>query len=314
MALDGWENLRDWFRPEETGVPTRRRTSQLALEAMETRWVPNDVFGLLGTPILGTGLASLGTDFLTPAAVLARGWSGGRSVNDLLGTVGFFGGGERSETAHPAGDNALVGRSFAASTTFGNVPIAEEVETRAAPPLAAPSATWPELSGPTLFTASNLFRDPLADGWSSAAAGSRSLVLPATLGGMSGSAGAGGSGAAPAPLEMPPYLLGTGGAGSSLGDRIEPGGSNVSVGSLSSLEAANPHAAPATDVSTLPPPIGPLGGVDFTLSANSFNAVEGIPYNGPVATITITQPFPPANSWLPSPGEMGPPPPGLCSR
>jgi hypothetical protein len=189
VALDWWENLRDWFRPEETGTRSRRRPPSLALEAIEARWVPNDVFGLLGTPLLGTGLASLGTDFLTPAAVLARGWSGGRSVNDLLGAGPF--GGAPGVLASPGQDETGADRTLAAwaAPASANGNDAGETIVPAAPPLAPPTATWPELGGPALFAASDPFRDPLADEWSGAATGGRSLVLPSTLGGLGGGTG-----------------------------------------------------------------------------------------------------------------------------
>ena len=51
----------------------------LALEFLERRETPDDVFGLLHAPMLGTGLALLGGQMLTPATVLVDGWSAGRT-------------------------------------------------------------------------------------------------------------------------------------------------------------------------------------------------------------------------------------------
>ncbi len=62
-----------WEKPKK---PTPFRP---ALELMERRETPDDIFGLLHAPMLGTGIALLGGQMLTPATALVRGWSASAS-------------------------------------------------------------------------------------------------------------------------------------------------------------------------------------------------------------------------------------------
>jgi RHS repeat-associated protein len=252
--LGGWG---DWFRPEESDSWKRQRSSALALEAMETRWVPNDVFGMLGAPLLGTGLAYLGTNFLTPAAVLARGWSGGRSLNDLLGIEALAAAVGVAAPAATGPDEALTAaQTFAGLTAPGSAGTGAEVTGPVAPPAVPLAATWPELGGPSLFTASDLLRDPLGDNLSGVSAALRTALPPSPLAGTGG--GDGGSGGSLAPstnLTTPVTPAAPAGQADSSALPVELG----AAGSPGSPVSGAPNLASSSS-STTAPVLSPTGG------------------------------------------------------
>jgi RHS repeat-associated protein len=204
VALDWWEDVRDWFRPEET--KTRRRATPLAIEPYETRWVPNDVWGMLGAPLLGTGVAYLGTNFLTPAAVLAHGWSGGRSLNDALGAEALAATVGVAAPAAARPDEALAAaQTFAGLAIPGSAGSGSEVMGTTAPAAVPLTATWPELGGPSLFTASDPLHDPLADNLSGVSAALRTTEPPSAPAGTGGGGDGGGSGSLAPSTNLSPY-------------------------------------------------------------------------------------------------------------
>jgi RHS repeat-associated protein len=71
---------REWLFEYNGPSRSRKPAVQLEVGVLERREVPNDIFGLLGTPLAFTGLTLLNGNLLTPVGVLARGWSGGMGL------------------------------------------------------------------------------------------------------------------------------------------------------------------------------------------------------------------------------------------
>jgi hypothetical protein len=241
---------------EKSGKPRR---VQLALESVERRETPNDIFGLLGTPLLGSGLSLLGGPLLTPATVLISGWSAAAaplpsthvSASDGLRAPGLSGA--------PAPPTALV--------TQGGGP--------AAPPAdrspALPALTYSGVPrGWSTDPFANQFANPLGGDWLDAVGASLGAGAPATPATNQAGASAAGPAAAaadstnPAPptasaaqtdasgaVGVDPFLL-TSGASAPAGNTAAPRSSSGSSPTVTT--SAQPRAAGAGTVLTNPSP------------------------------------------------------------
>src|SRR5262249_33074484 len=113
-------------------------------EVLEIRNAPNDPFGVLAPALL------------TPAAVLAHGWSGGPTAGSLPALV------------DATGTAAVPWLTEAAPTAVPPVPRpvspAPVTAVANASPLLPPGNNTP-LPGPGLASAAEALRDPLLDGW-----------------------------------------------------------------------------------------------------------------------------------------------------
>jgi RHS repeat-associated protein len=87
LSIIEWlRGCREWLFEFDGPSRSRKPTVQLEVGVLERREVPNDIFGLLGTPLAFTGLTLLNGNLLTPVGVLARGWAGGRGLGADLDT------------------------------------------------------------------------------------------------------------------------------------------------------------------------------------------------------------------------------------
>jgi len=80
----GWH---EWLFEETGSSRSKKPMMRFDLLALEQREVPNDIFGLLGTPFAFTGIALINGNLLTPVGVLARGWSGGHGLPVIDGSL-----------------------------------------------------------------------------------------------------------------------------------------------------------------------------------------------------------------------------------
>ncbi len=127
-----------------------------ALEILESRETPDDVFGLLGTPLLGTGLALLGGPLLTPAAVMVRGLGGRDSLPRPRPTPLL-----RTNRGRPARRRTRRPRRGASAAGGDPAP------SRPSPAAASPSASFdasPTRPAPSA-AADDPFADPLGGDW-----------------------------------------------------------------------------------------------------------------------------------------------------
>jgi RHS repeat-associated protein len=126
------------------------RKTLLDVEALCQRETPADLFGILGTPLLGTGLGLVGGSLLTPAAVLVGGWSAAASP---------------LPSPHVSASDGL--RAPGLSSALATPPTADAGLTAAAPAdNSAPAAPAPTFStGPAATTPDDPFADPLGGDW-----------------------------------------------------------------------------------------------------------------------------------------------------
>jgi YD repeat-containing protein len=78
LAVVDWlRGFHEWLFESNTSSRSKRRAPGLEIVPLETREVPNDIFGLIQGPFVVSGMALLQGNLQTPASVVARGWSGG---------------------------------------------------------------------------------------------------------------------------------------------------------------------------------------------------------------------------------------------
>jgi hypothetical protein len=78
--LAWWADLGEWLRGPDERKRERRPSFRPDMERLEWRETPDDMLGLLQTPLVLGGLPLIAGTLPTPGAAFLRGWSGGRAA------------------------------------------------------------------------------------------------------------------------------------------------------------------------------------------------------------------------------------------